>query len=181
MWVWLDRDGEVAYLAVVAFSILGGSSVGVAMEADGRTEAERKSFSILGGSSVGVAATFETPHLQSPDFQYPRRIECGCGLSSHDLALRAVHRFQYPRRIECGCGSHPCAHLGKVPVPFSILGGSSVGVARATTVNRKSEAGTPFSILGGSSVGVALRSTSPGASSPLLSVSSADRVWVWLT
>ena len=61
-------------------------------------------FSILGGSSVGVAGWSLNSTSQTPDFQYPRRIECGCGLS-HDIRRLAQRgAFQYPRRIECGCG-----------------------------------------------------------------------------
>ncbi len=37
-------------------------------------------------------------------FQYPRRIECGCG-PRFVLARVGQGVFQYPRRIECGCGT----------------------------------------------------------------------------
>ena len=110
------------------FSILGGSSVGVACHHAGGAPADRR-FSILGGSSVGVADRLFALRYD-PDV------------------------FQYPRRIECGCGEGPLAYPPALHPGFSILGGSSVGVAFGTY--RPSFLFSPrFSILGGSSVGVA--------------------------
>ena len=231
-----------------SFSILGGSSVGVALPRRGRRAAPRP-FSILGGSSVGVAQdAVDVQHLLY-DFQYPRRIECGCGSPSPFLpALRTTlsvssadrvwvwrpppawprepcTRFQYPRRIECGCGTatkrpsttsanfqYPrriecgcgqrerhvlqdhrqpfsilggssvgvataLAPLAGVMAAFSILGGSSVGVAQTHPTNPSTC--PSFSILGGSSVGVAKVFAEHLQQTNHLSVSSADRVWVW--
>ncbi len=94
-----------------------------------------------------------TAEFSSRMFQYPRRIECGCGRRSLDIIRLKLEQFQYPRRIECGCGP-----------------------LRSTLSYRNQ---TRFSILGGSSVGVAPRD--PLWVPPYLrvSVSSADRVWVW--
>ncbi len=65
-------------------------------------------FSILGGSSVGVARALR-------------------------VLANVPHCFQYPRRIECGCGVVGRVHLVLPDLTFSILGGSSVGVAGKTT------------------------------------------------
>ena len=78
---------------------------------------------------MGVACGSRVPYNEAMLFQYPRRIECGCGPSSFcaRLAPRGAfsilggssvgvaiseefppllrERFQYPRRIECGCGT----------------------------------------------------------------------------
>ncbi len=150
VWVWPEAGLQAAERPP-RFSILGGSSVGVATAAACSTRGSR-CFSILGGSSVGVAK------------------------------FMAV----LTQKV-CYC--------------FSILGGSSVGVAifqELEAIGRKG-----FSILGGSSVGVALlrllqpfrhalfqyprriecgcgsRPTPCATPTPPVSVSSADRVWVW--
>ncbi len=141
-------------------------------------------FSILGGSSVGVAN--EMRHLQTRRnrFQYPRRIECGCGRrhldmmnETHKVSVSSADRvwvwlitgegvsyrrgeFQYPRRIECGCG----AGAGLSPVPgvwVSVSSADRVWVWRGNLAAALSQF-IGFSILGGSSVGVAVGGAQSG-------------------
>ncbi len=87
-------------------------------------------FSILGGSRTAAAySTNPLPITRTYYFQYPRRIENGCGqgyallrvrppalsVSSADrerlrhgcwvVVEKRLKNFQYPRRIENGCGA----------------------------------------------------------------------------
>ncbi len=158
-----------------SFSILGGSSVGVALSRARQTRlvatvsvssADRVwvwlvrhgslllyfiRFSILGGSSVGVAFDSDIELSFDAEFQYPRRIECGCGFS-HGLEVCCLWQFQYPRRIECGCG-------GGVRPPEA--------------------AGEAFQYPRRIECGCGSMNSYPASFSRFVSVSSADRVWVW--
>ncbi len=115
-------------------------------------------FSILGGSSVGVARPTSSPTPSRSTFQYPRRIECGCGLCEVNGDKKRAHGFSILGGSSVGVAAEAIVEFFGLDSSFSILGGSSVGVAVAGT-------GKPhallerFSILGGSSVGVAFVSS----------------------
>ena len=63
VWVWQDRRHLVRPRGPQPFSILGGSSVGVAWDPVGRI-VSALGFSILGGSSVGVATNITRTFAQ---------------------------------------------------------------------------------------------------------------------
>ena len=52
---------------------------------------------------MGVATALPIVKQIKHNFQYPRRIECGCGFEVEQIKI-SILAFQYPRRIECGCG-----------------------------------------------------------------------------
>ena len=85
--------------------------------------------------------------------------------------------FQYPRRIECGCGPQNNPYTIPQYTAFSILGGSSVGVARSVSCSKLST--TPLSVSSADRVWVWHAEIAPHTLGERLSVSSADRVWVW--
>ncbi len=162
----------------MSFSILGGSSVGVAHQVPhserepGRvsvSSADRvwvwriplaghlpaaARFSILGGSSVGVArrcrdvpVRWAVVSVSSADrvwvwlpivcivhsfhskFQYPRRIECGCGLSAYSSVSSASRIVSVSSADRVWVWRSECQRHRLTLTGFSILGGSSVGVA----------------------------------------------------
>ena len=101
MWVWLDFkfrfDSDKR-----GFSILGGSSVGVAWSCRFRCRPPG-GFQYPRRIECGCGEVCIGVDFFEDLFQYPRRIECGCG-PGLDAAHRVLDEFQYPRRIECGCG-----------------------------------------------------------------------------
>ena len=156
VWVWLGDLVRVSSPPHACFSILGGSSVGVATAlhfADecwrmfqyprriecgcgpsccARTPSRVPPFSILGGSSVGVASFKKIVDYKFARFQYPRRIECGCGPCSESLRCRS-QRLSVSSADRVWVWPRAARRIRDAARPFSILGGSSVGVAVSVT------------------------------------------------
>ena len=103
-------------------------------------------FSILDGSSVGPESA------PAVSFQYPRRIECGCGFRAGDHDVGKV-----------------TGEDGVFGNPFLLAGELSLELVRLAVTAGDGDYTNHLSV----------REALPVAKDDL-SVSSADRVWVWL-
>ena len=114
--------------------------------------ASMMTFSILGGSSVGVARSIPPTTGRPQRFQYPRRIECGCGPL-------------VPYRVESAPGELSVSSADRVWVwPYHRPLSDSI---------------VPLSVSSADRVWVWRKKIFSPQLRLRLSVSSADRVWVW--